>query len=82
MGDCAVFLSILIIRQARPTWIQVVLNEWPYRVIWIPRKAIEGGSALRAGERDILLRVWGGWAREWEQAEHRRWMERGVGNET
>lgn len=68
-------LPIRMIRRATQRAVQVVIDEYPWRIVWVPRRSIEGGKTLVAGERGIILNVWGRWAKDFSEQEYLRWME-------
>lgn len=48
--------EIRVVRRATERAVQVVLAEWPFKILWLPRSQIQP-SDLRAGERDIIIKL-------------------------
>lgn len=65
-------VPILIVRRETFRAIQVVLSEWPFLIVWIPKSCVRSEWAL--GDRGIVLEVVGFVAVELEQIQWKRMM--------
>ena len=50
-------LPIRVVRRATAKGLQVVLDEPPFLIVWLPRRQVRWGENIRQGERDIILEV-------------------------
>lgn len=70
-------IPVKVIRRETQKAIQVVLDEYPYLIIWVPRSALK--AEYRAGERDVCVGVRDcGWARAFSEEQWAREVQKGM----
>ncbi len=67
-------VPVLCITRQTHKAIRVILAEWPFRIVWLPKSCIRSDWAL--GDRGIVLEVTGFIAAELEQESWKREMAR------